>query len=222
MSDEAKILRKFLLASLLITFSKSFLVIFQVKRQFTHQYKNFPSLRVSTAQQSTLPPAYLYSKCKESFRCGNRSSLEFPYSMMEADCGLLMVDKCESENPAIRLGPGGNWYDFLERISETTILIRDPILQDHLDSQPCFLPVGVGNLSLPKSPSISFTVLTPNLTLFVCYDQPDNLVLRQNYFKGYNHKSCNFFAVYYKNREVVFLLLGKVESLKDVHSLNCL
>ncbi|KAL0396761.1 UNVERIFIED_CONTAM: protein SUPPRESSOR OF NPR1-1 CONSTITUTIVE 4 [Sesamum calycinum] len=77
--------------------------------------------------------------------------------MMEADCGLLMVDKCESENPAIRLGPGGNWYDFLERISETTILIRDLILQDHLDSQPCFLPVGVGNLSLPKSPSISFT-----------------------------------------------------------------
>ncbi|KAL0380792.1 UNVERIFIED_CONTAM: hypothetical protein Sangu_0143500 [Sesamum angustifolium] len=206
MSDEAKILRKFLLASLLITFSKSFLVVFQVNRQFTHQYKNFPSPSVSTAQQSTLPPAYLYSKCKESFRCGNRSSLQFPYSMMEADCGLLMVDKCESENPAIRLGPGGNWYDFLERISETTILIRDPILQDHLDSQPCFLPVGVGNLSLPKSPSISFTVLTPNLTLFVCYDQPDNLVHRQIISKATITKAVISSPCIIKNREVVFLL----------------
>ncbi|KAK4430243.1 LEAF RUST 10 DISEASE-RESISTANCE LOCUS RECEPTOR-LIKE PROTEIN KINASE-like 1.1 [Sesamum alatum] len=138
------------------------------------------------------------SSCPESFRCGNLGSLEFPYSNMEPDCGLLMVDKCESEHPVIRLGTGGIWYDFLGGIPENKILIRDPILHQRLVAQTC-PAVGAGNLSLPKSPSISFTV-TPNLTLFTCYNQSyDEHV--HDHFKGYSHKTCGFSTVYYRNPE---------------------
>ncbi|KAL0430172.1 UNVERIFIED_CONTAM: LEAF RUST 10 DISEASE-RESISTANCE LOCUS RECEPTOR-LIKE PROTEIN KINASE-like 1.1 [Sesamum radiatum] len=141
------------------------------------------------------------SKCQESFPCGIlNGSLEFPYSRMEPDCGLLMVDKCDSENPEIRLGPGGIWYDFIERISATKILIRDRNLQAHLDNPAC-LPFAAANLSLPKSPYISFTVLTPNLTFFVCYGLPGNSGHQQDYFKDYNQKRCELFGftVYYRN-----------------------
>ncbi|KAL0430168.1 UNVERIFIED_CONTAM: Rust resistance kinase Lr10 [Sesamum radiatum] len=119
---------------------------------------------------------------------------------MEPDCGLLNVDKCDSENPEIRLGPGGIWYDFIERISATKILIRDRNLQAHLDNPAC-LPFAAANLSLPKSPSISFTVLTPNLTFFVCYGLPGNSGHQQDYFKYYNQKRCELFGftVYYRN-----------------------
>ncbi|XP_020549266.1 LEAF RUST 10 DISEASE-RESISTANCE LOCUS RECEPTOR-LIKE PROTEIN KINASE-like 1.1 isoform X5 [Sesamum indicum] len=132
------------------------------------------------------------SKCQKSFPCGN-FTLQFPYFRMEPDCGLLMVDECESENPKIQLG--GIWYDFLEWISENKILIRDPIRQAHLSDECLFLRVG--DLFLPKSPSISFSV-TPNLTLFICDDQPDNEQVR-NHFRDYYNKSCGVFTAYYRN-----------------------
>ncbi|KAK4430240.1 LEAF RUST 10 DISEASE-RESISTANCE LOCUS RECEPTOR-LIKE PROTEIN KINASE-like 2.1 [Sesamum alatum] len=139
------------------------------------------------------------SICPESFRCGNLGSLEFPYSNMEPDCGLLMVDKCDSEHPVIQLGAGGIWYDFLGRISENQLLIRDPILQANLGSQICSV-LRVENLSLPKSPFISFTPTraTHNLTLFTCDSKPDNEQV-QNYFRGYYQITCALFTVYYRN-----------------------
>ncbi|KAL2235025.1 UNVERIFIED_CONTAM: Rust resistance kinase Lr10 [Sesamum indicum] len=115
---------------------------------------------------------------------------------MEPDCGLLMVDKCESETPIIQLGAGGIWYDFLDRISENKILIRHPIHQAHLGSACLFNFPRLGNLFLPKSPSISFSV-TPNFTLFICYGQPDNEQVR-NHFRGYYNKSCGDVTAYYR------------------------
>ncbi|KAL0463553.1 UNVERIFIED_CONTAM: LEAF RUST 10 DISEASE-RESISTANCE LOCUS RECEPTOR-LIKE PROTEIN KINASE-like 2.1 [Sesamum latifolium] len=104
---------------------------------------------------------------------------------MEPHCGLLMVNKCESDNPEIGLRAGGIWYEFLEKKSENKILVRHRILQG-------------GNLSLPNSPSISLSV-TPNLTLFTCFNQSyDERV--EHYFESYNKENCGVFTGYYRNR----------------------
>ncbi|KAL0463547.1 UNVERIFIED_CONTAM: LEAF RUST 10 DISEASE-RESISTANCE LOCUS RECEPTOR-LIKE PROTEIN KINASE-like 1.1 [Sesamum latifolium] len=113
---------------------------------------------------------------------------------MEPDCGLLMVNKCESDNPEIGLRAEGIWYEFLEKKPENKILVRDRILQGHLNNRIC----PVANMSLPNSPSISLSV-TPNLTLFTCFNQSyDERV--EHYFESYNKENCGVFTGYYRNQ----------------------
>ncbi|KAI3467060.1 hypothetical protein Pfo_023723 [Paulownia fortunei] len=136
------------------------------------------------------------SKCPESFECGSFGSLEFPLSdSKNPGCGLFMVDGCVSGNPKIQFEAKGYWYDILEKKSPNKFLVRDSIRQYHLNNNSCF---SFKNLSLPQSPSSSFT-FSPNLTLFACTNHSSNEGV-QDYFKNYDHTTCPLLTVYYRNR----------------------
>ncbi|KAK4479899.1 hypothetical protein RD792_015443 [Penstemon davidsonii] len=133
------------------------------------------------------------SECPDSFRCGNLGPLEFPLSNMKSNCGLFMVD-CDSRIPRIQFQYGGDWYDILHKNSTNSLFVRSPSLQHHLGSPNCF---SFTNLSLPNSPSSSFTI-TPSMNLFLCYNESRNQVINE-YFQSYSLHKCAAFNVYYRN-----------------------
>ncbi|KAK4479894.1 hypothetical protein RD792_015438 [Penstemon davidsonii] len=133
------------------------------------------------------------SECPDSFSCGNLSLLEFPLSNMKSNCGLFMVD-CDSPIPRIQFQYGGDWYDILHKNSTNSLLVRSPILQHHLGSPNCF---SFTNLSLPNSPSSSFTI-SPSMNLFLCYNESHDIVINE-YFRSYSLHTCAAFNVYYRN-----------------------
>ncbi|KAL7090967.1 hypothetical protein ACP275_12G075900 [Erythranthe tilingii] len=139
---------------------------------------------------SIITPAV--SKCPKSYQCGSLGSLQFPLSNSRG-CGLFTVEGCDSVNPTVQLEPGGQVYSISRNISTNSLLIKDHTLQSLLDSNSCF---ALKNVSLPKSPSISFSV-SPNLTVFACINQNyirDGEIFPENY-RSYNCSSL--FTVYY-------------------------
>ncbi|KAL8035137.1 hypothetical protein ABFX02_12G077300 [Erythranthe guttata] len=131
------------------------------------------------------------SHCSESFECGRLGHLEFPISN-STGCGLFTVDDCDSDNPTVQLEPGGLVYNISRNMSTNSFLIKDHSLQWQLNSNSCF---AFRNVSLPKSPSISFSV-SPNRTVFACVNQNyihDGEIFPENH-RSYN---CTLFTVYY-------------------------
>lgn len=134
------------------------------------------------------------SKCQEFFQCGNLGSLKFPFTdLKNPRCGLFMVDGCDSTNPRVQLDSGFS-YDILQKVSTNKFLILDPRLQNQLRSNSCD---SFTNQSPSRSPFISITV-SPMLTLFTCSNQSYSKPI-QYYFDNYNHTTCPFFTVYYRN-----------------------
>ncbi|KAL8035146.1 hypothetical protein ABFX02_12G078100 [Erythranthe guttata] len=130
------------------------------------------------------------SHCPESFECGRLGHLQFPLSNSRG-CGLFTVDGCDSVNPTIQLEPGGQVYNISRNISTNSFLIKDHTLQSLVDSNSCF---AFRNVSLPKSPFISFSV-SPNLTVFGCINPNyigDGEIFPENY-RSYN---CSLLTVY--------------------------
>ncbi|KAL3824099.1 hypothetical protein ACJIZ3_020128 [Penstemon smallii] len=131
--------------------------------------------------------------CPNSFICGNLGPLEFPLSNMQPDCGLFMVN-CAYAIPRIQFQYGGEWYEILRKNSTNSLFVRSPILQDHLGSSNC---LSFTNLSLPNSPSSSFTI-SPSINLFLCSNESRNQEI-DDYFQTYSSHTCPAFSVYYSN-----------------------
>ncbi|KAL3830873.1 hypothetical protein ACJIZ3_019675 [Penstemon smallii] len=149
-------------------------------------------------------PKSAYSKCHKPFRCGNLGTLEFPLSnYMQPECGLFMVNCSSSSIPKIQFNSGGIWYEIHLKFSTNKLVIIDPFLKDQLSNKNLLF---LRNMSLPKSSSISLTLISPNITLFKCNNEPHNEEIQQ-YFDRYNYenKTCPSYTVYYRNPRNVSL-----------------
>ncbi|KAL8470760.1 hypothetical protein ACS0TY_033360 [Phlomoides rotata] len=128
------------------------------------------------------------SECEKSFRCGGLSSLEFPLSRVDdPECGVFLVDGCDSDNPIIQLEAGGRWYEILRKVSQNSLSIRDPEMDRLSKAKNCYT---FHNLSMPKSPHSSF-IVSPNITFFTCWTQ--------THFEYYSSKDCPPFTLYFPN-----------------------
>ncbi|KAK4479897.1 hypothetical protein RD792_015441 [Penstemon davidsonii] len=104
-----------------------------------------------------------------------------------------MVD-CDSPIPRIQFQYGGDWYDILHKNSTNSLFVRSPSLQHNLGSPNC---LSFTNLSLPNSPSSSFTI-SPSMNLFLCYNESRDQAINE-YFQSYSLHRCAAFNVYYRN-----------------------
>ncbi|KAL8470745.1 hypothetical protein ACS0TY_033347 [Phlomoides rotata] len=132
------------------------------------------------------------SKCQKSFKCGN-FFMEFPFSDVKdpVGCGLIKVDGCDSGVPRI-LAREGFGYPIVKKISEYEFKINDSDIQLPQDSGRCYT---FRNVSLPQSPSLSFT-FTPNLTLFNCYNDSSDEKQLEEHFDKYE---CEISHLYYNS-----------------------
>ncbi|KAH6815003.1 hypothetical protein C2S51_019823, partial [Perilla frutescens var. frutescens] len=83
-------------------------------------------------------------------------------------------------------------YDIMDKISANKFLIHDAVLENYFNSKSC---LSFENVSLPQSPFVSFTLISPNLTSFTCFDQRKDI---KDYFVQYKNRSCDKRTVYYK------------------------
>lgn len=140
----------------------------------------------------TLVPALILaeSSCPNSFNCQSMSSLEFPLSNTQPDCGLFMLN-CNSVPPLIQLEAGGIWYEIIGRNSTNKVRIRDTRLDHFLSNRQCLSFI---NLSLPQTPSVSFRI-SPNLTMFLCI----NGTLEKEMKRQFLVQKCSDYSVYYRD-----------------------
>ncbi|KAL7132453.1 hypothetical protein ABFS83_12G075100 [Erythranthe nasuta] len=131
------------------------------------------------------------SKCPKSFECGSLGSLQFPLSNSPG-CGLFTVDGCDSVKPTIQLESGGQVYSISRNISTNSFLIKDHTLQGQLINRSCF---AFRNVSLPKYPSISFSV-SPSRIVFACVN-PNYIRDGEIFPENYRSHNCSLFTVYY-------------------------
>lgn len=117
--------------------------------------------------------------------------MTFPFTdIQEPECGLFVVHGC---NSTIQLEAGGVRYDLLDaHLDKHEFHVRDPELQKMLKERNyCSLR----NISLPKSPFASLTVVSHSLTLFSfktvnsCFHHPQSL----------NQINCSPFTLYYND-----------------------
>lgn len=141
-------------------------------------------------------PNLAASKCPESFHCGHRFSLEFPFSQ-DPQCGIFRVRSCnDSGFPIFQIEK--SWYHIIEKISTNKFKVLDFSLSDRLRDRKCF---PFSNVSLPQNPSISFTISSNLTSLFTCYNQTPNHHIQQ-YFQNYHsfyNTDCGPSTVYYLN-----------------------
>ncbi|XP_057765841.1 LEAF RUST 10 DISEASE-RESISTANCE LOCUS RECEPTOR-LIKE PROTEIN KINASE-like 1.1 isoform X4 [Salvia miltiorrhiza] len=137
-----------------------------------------------------------HSKCPKSYACRN-FSLEFPFTISSyPDCGLFIVDGCDSHigHPILRSKAPTAPYLILGKTSTNRFLIHDSLLQEPLRSSTCHT---LRNLSLPQSPFVSFTIISPKLIFFACYNQTPSPQIH-DYFQSYRSLSCNISTLYYQ------------------------
>ncbi|XP_042034006.1 LEAF RUST 10 DISEASE-RESISTANCE LOCUS RECEPTOR-LIKE PROTEIN KINASE-like 1.1 isoform X2 [Salvia splendens] len=133
-----------------------------------------------------------HSRCPKSYPCGN-FTLQFPFTVSnDPDCGLYLVDGCDSAEgtPTLRTRAP---YQILRKTSTNAFLIHDREIQESLDSSMCYTFI---YLDLPESPFVSFT-FSPNITFFTCYNQTA-LPQIQDYFQSYRRSRCEIPTIYYK------------------------
>ncbi|XP_057765834.1 LEAF RUST 10 DISEASE-RESISTANCE LOCUS RECEPTOR-LIKE PROTEIN KINASE-like 1.1 [Salvia miltiorrhiza] len=103
------------------------------------------------------------SKCPQSYPCRNLT-LKFPFTdIRNPECGLFMVDGCNSTHglPRIQLEAQGLRYDLLQ-LSENNMSVRYSQLQKLFKEGTYFL------LRLPKYPFSSLTIASPHINLLSC------------------------------------------------------
>ncbi|XP_042031788.1 LEAF RUST 10 DISEASE-RESISTANCE LOCUS RECEPTOR-LIKE PROTEIN KINASE-like 2.5 [Salvia splendens] len=81
--------------------------------------------------------------------------------------------------------------DLLGKVSDNKFLIHDSVLENNFNGNSCN---SFSNVTLPKSPSISFSY-SPNLTTFNCFNPSPTVV---DYFKHYENRTCDILDIYYK------------------------
>ncbi|KAL1531860.1 LEAF RUST 10 DISEASE-RESISTANCE LOCUS RECEPTOR-LIKE PROTEIN KINASE-like 1.1 isoform X8 [Salvia divinorum] len=138
-----------------------------------------------------------HSKCQESFSCRN-FTLQFPFTdIRDPGCGLFAVGGCDStsqeEHPLLHIGASTSAKYIINQPSKNKFIILDFLLQTLLESPRCF---SFMNVSLPQSPSVSFT-LSPNITFFACFNKSSDDEI-QEYFENYRREECDASTLYYK------------------------
>ncbi|KAH6810099.1 hypothetical protein C2S51_027882 [Perilla frutescens var. frutescens] len=132
------------------------------------------------------------SKCQKSYPCGN-FSIEFPFTdINHSECGLFSVNCSRAfKYPRVYLGNRDFPYDILQEVDANKFLIHDSVLANYLVKKSC---LSFGNMSLPQSPSVSFT-FSPNLTSFTCFNHNKDI---RDYFTQYRNRSCDSRTMYYQ------------------------
>ncbi|KAL1531857.1 non-specific serine/threonine protein kinase [Salvia divinorum] len=132
------------------------------------------------------------SKCPPSHPCGN-FNLKFPFTDIgKPKCGLFMVHGCDNpphRDRKIQLEHEGLLFDLIH-IQGNNMSISDPELKKLLVEERYF---DIRNLSLPRSPFASLTLVSPHRHLFSCnefYDCTENFL---------NSVSCSHFTLFYKD-----------------------
>ncbi|KAL8463352.1 hypothetical protein ACS0TY_034130 [Phlomoides rotata] len=115
----------------------------------------------------------------------------YNYKTDPVGCGLIKVDGCDSGFPRI-LAREGFGYPIVKKISEYEFKINDSEIQLPQDSGRCYT---FRNVSLPQSPSLSFT-FTPNLTLFNCFNDSSDEKQLEEHFDKYE---CEISHLYYNS-----------------------
>ncbi|KAL1531851.1 LEAF RUST 10 DISEASE-RESISTANCE LOCUS RECEPTOR-LIKE PROTEIN KINASE-like 2.4 [Salvia divinorum] len=131
------------------------------------------------------------SKCPKSFTCGNLGPLNFPFTK-SSNCGLFLVDGCDSGSPQLRLSPEKfgleqGEYNFVgNNLSTNEFTIFDGSRQKRLSDKSCNF---FQNISLSQSPFVSFT-FSPNITFFTCWNATIDPNV-QDYFQNHHyHARC--------------------------------
>ncbi|CAA2945539.1 LEAF RUST 10 DISEASE-RESISTANCE LOCUS RECEPTOR-LIKE PROTEIN KINASE-like [Olea europaea subsp. europaea] len=81
---------------------------------------------------------FVYSKCPESFKCGNLGRLEFPFSnSSQPECGLFRVQCDATPHPLVYLEYEGisSTREILSKISAHVFRIRNPTLEGELKNE---------------------------------------------------------------------------------------
>ncbi|XP_030969867.1 LEAF RUST 10 DISEASE-RESISTANCE LOCUS RECEPTOR-LIKE PROTEIN KINASE-like 1.1 isoform X2 [Quercus lobata] len=132
------------------------------------------------------------------FFCGKVGTIRFPFANdTSPECGLLILHDCgdphQMKTPKIKLERNGTLLSYnVETISQANIIqFKDPQLQSVLDSNRC---ESLKNWTLPspRSPFISFHLVSHNLTLFKC-----NRALNIPPPTGFNRTNCSNYDIYY-------------------------
>ncbi|XP_052199393.1 LEAF RUST 10 DISEASE-RESISTANCE LOCUS RECEPTOR-LIKE PROTEIN KINASE-like 1.1 [Diospyros lotus] len=137
--------------------------------------------------------------CPKSSRCGNSGPLYFPFSnLFNPQCGLCTVFCNHSEHrvKGISFGSEKETYFPITEISSWpsgngSVKVHDPEFTKRLRAGDCS---GFRNLSLPNSPSLSFTI-PHNLTLFKC--RKSSLPSPPAHDEYFNYTGCHEFCLYY-------------------------
>ncbi|KAM4084465.1 hypothetical protein ACB094_08G134500 [Castanea mollissima] len=133
------------------------------------------------------------------FKCGKLGNISFPFTDIPPPfhfCGLHV--KCDELHPMIQLTPGHWWserrYEVINiSYTNTTphIRVKDHWLLEYLTTNKC---ENLDNFAFPHSPSISFKLTTPNLTLFKC--NPTLHITPHRNFKNVTCRDhCNFYYI---------------------------
>ncbi|XP_042032488.1 LEAF RUST 10 DISEASE-RESISTANCE LOCUS RECEPTOR-LIKE PROTEIN KINASE-like 2.4 [Salvia splendens] len=141
------------------------------------------------------------SKCPKSFSCGNLGLLKFPFTT-SSNCGLFLVDGCDSGSPQLRLshekfGLEQGEYNFVgNNLSTNELTILDGSRQKSLNDKSCNF---FQNLSLSQSPFVSFT-FSPNITFFTCWNSTIDPNVQDYIQNHYHYARCQGPpTVYYRN-----------------------
>ncbi|KZV34587.1 putative serine/threonine-protein kinase-like [Dorcoceras hygrometricum] len=138
------------------------------------------------------------SHCPESFPCKNLDPLKYPLTMYgHPYCGLLEID-CDSSSTPKLINLGDEWtrYDVMNiSYSSNELTVRDTALEKQLNRRECS---SLTSIRLQSYNNISFTI-SPNLTLFKCGLDLSDTQSVDNYFKGFENKTCEGFRVYYRS-----------------------
>ncbi|KAH6827738.1 PR5-like receptor kinase [Perilla frutescens var. hirtella] len=128
-------------------------------------------------------------------------TLEFPFTVSnDPGCGLFVVNGCNdsvSGNLTVSIGGSSgepSTYAILGKVSRNKLLIQDLGLHAALSNRTCY---SFSNMSLPHSPSVSFT-FSPNLTFFTCYKAYYVNEGLEKRFQNYNSTDCDVSTMYYK------------------------
>ncbi|KAK4358355.1 hypothetical protein RND71_023965 [Anisodus tanguticus] len=114
----------------------------------------------------------------------------------------MLMSGCDAKpHPRIQLLPGGDWYYALATHYSYTVKFWDPKLQSMLRQHKC--QAFNKNISLPDSPSISFTIITL-YNFFKCNRTSNNIPnitqKKNEHFAGYEmYNGCKGFSIYYKH-----------------------
>lgn len=148
---------------LAIFFLSHFVLLFSAKEEDAKQ------------QQQHCPP----------FQCGKLGNISFPFfDTTVPKCGGLCEVDCHTNT--IKLGNESQLYE-VDRISQANvILIRDRVLEQNPLSRNCN---ALKNISLPNSPSISFSFIENTPTFFICNVNSEH-TYGTNFSEYHSYKEC--------------------------------
>lgn len=133
--------------------------------------------------------------CPSSFHCGSLGVLSYPFTThFQPSCGLCAIN-CTEPEKTIRIGRHGPWYNLNYSFSnEKAFLVDDWFLFHAVNPDMC--NVFDKSFRLPRSPSVSFTVLL-NETMWRCPNNTDSSPENKNNNTLRRIIQCGRFNVYH-------------------------